>query len=460
MTEIVYEPFKIKMVEPLPVSTEADRRQWIEAAHHNIFALRSNQVVIDLLTDSGTSAMSDAQWAAMLTADESYAGSRSFSDLEKTVRELTGMEFTIPVHQGRAAEHLLFSTVLSGGEVIPSNALFDTTLANIQVCGASGLNLMTEEGLDPFLDHPFKGNIDLEKLERKLKEDGTKVPLVVLTITNNTGGGQPVSLDNIEATAKLCRSYDKMLVIDACRFAENAYFIKQRDPSSEIQSLSIEDIAKRCFGFADAITFSGKKDALVNIGGLLCVRDRALSEKLKNKMIVVEGFPTYGGLAGYSLAAMNQGLHEVLDERYLEYRVRTIEWMAEQLTTASVPILRPAGGHAIYIESSKFFPHIPRENLPGIALSTELYIRGGIRGCELGTVAFGYRDEGGTHVLPPLDLVRLAVPRRVYTEAHMGFVVECLIKIYEEREYVRGYEFVDEYPVLRHFRSKFRQVEA
>jgi tryptophanase len=431
----------------------------MEDAHYNVFSLTSDQVIIDLLTDSGTGAMSDKQWARMLEADESYAGSRDFRDLELLAQELTGMNFIIPVHQGRAAEHLLFSELITQGSLVVSNGFFDTTLANAQSFGAETLNIPVPEAASPSLDVPFKGNMNLQALEEVLSNEAERVAFVLMTITNNTGGGQPVSLKNLEKAAALAQKYDKPFILDACRFAENAAFIQMRGQgeSPEIASLSVKEIAQRCFAVADAVTFSGKKDALVNIGGLLCVKDPELAQNLKNHMIIVEGFPTYGGLAGYSLAAMAQGLREVLDESYLHYRLRTIEWMVDRLIQAEVPVLRPAGGHAVYLEASQFFPQIERENLPGIALSSELYIRGGIRSCELGTVAFGYRNEQGQHILPPLDLVRLAIPRRVYTEAHMGYVVECIKETFAERESVSGYEFLEEAPVMRHFRSKFKQ---
>ncbi|RMD85547.1 MAG: tryptophanase [Candidatus Dadabacteria bacterium] len=457
-SSILFEPFKIKSVEKLHLSTPKQRRLWIEEAGYNVFSLTSEQVVIDLLTDSGTAAMSDEQWSEMIKADESYAGSRNFLELEKTAREITGMEFILPVHQGRAAEHLLFSTILKEGDIVPSNSHFDTTLANIEDCGAQGINLPTEEGTSPFLKHPFKGNMDVDKLKDLLEQKGERIPAVMMTITNNTGGGQPVSMKNLEAVSSLARQYGKPLIIDACRFAENSYFIKKREEG--YKDYTPAEIARKIFSLCDIVTFSGKKDALSNIGGLLCLRDRELVDKLKTKLIVTEGFPTYGGMAGYSLAAMNQGLKEVLDEGYLKYRLRTIEWMVERLEAAQVPVLVPAGGHAIYIEASKFFPHIPRENFPGITLTTELYIRGGIRGCELGTVAFGKRDKDGNHIFPPLDLVRLAVPRRVYTEAHMGYVVECIKEIYSERGRCNGFEFDVEYPIMRHFRSTFKPITA
>ncbi len=456
MKSILFEPFRIKSIEPMPMSTPDERRGWIQEAGYNLFALKSHQVMIDLLTDSGTTAMSDRQWAEMLRADESYAGSQSFLDLEATVRGLTGMEFVLPVHQGRAAEHLLFSTILKGGEIVPSNSHFDTTLANIEDRQAEARNLLCPEGLLAFEEHPFKGNMDLGKLESLLVESGSKIPVVMMTITNNTAGGQPVSLANIEGASTIARKYKKPFILDACRFAENAMFIKKREASCA--NLSPREIAQRMFACADAMTFSGKKDALSNIGGLLCLRDPELVDRLKTRLIVTEGFPTYGGLAGYSLAAMNQGLKEVLDERYLTYRLRTIEWMVERLVESKIPVLVPAGGHALYLESSKFFPDIPREQFPGITLATELYVRGGIRACELGTVAFGKRGPDGKLKLPPLDLVRLAIPRRCYTEAHMGYVIEVLRDLHANRKGPRGFRFKKEYAVMRHFRSTFEPM--
>jgi len=456
MSTILFEPFRIKSVETMPISTVHERQKWVAEAGYNMFNLRSEQVMIDLLTDSGTVAMSDQQWAEMIRADESYAGSKTFFDLERAAKNIMGMEFVIPVHQGRAAEHLLFSTILKGGELIPSNSHFDTTLANIQDQGAEGINLLCKEGLQPFEHHPFKGNMDLEKLEELLKREGARIPLVMITITNNTAGGQPVSLKNIVGAAEIAHRHNKMFIIDACRFAENAYFIKRRE--AEFANLTPLEISRKMFAVADALTFSGKKDALSNIGGLLCLRDSELVDRLKTRLLVTEGFPTYGGLAGYSMAAMAQGLREVLDERYLNYRLRTIEWMVERLEQAGIPVLVPAGGHAVYLESSRFFPHIPQEQFPGIALSSALYVKAGVRSCELGTVAFGKRDAAGRMIPPPLDLIRLAIPRRTYTEAHMGHVVECLKEIHAERNEARGFKFLKEYSVLRHFRSTFEPV--
>lgn len=453
MSKILFEPFRIKSVEAITFSTEGERSKWIQEAGYNLFNLSSDQILIDLLTDSGTGAMSDKQWAEMIKADESYAGSRSFFDLESAAKDIFGMEFVLPVHQGRAAEHLFFSTVLKKGDIVPSNSHFDTTLANIEAAGATGVNLLCLEGQDPFAYAPFKGNIDIAKLESLLRSDGEKIPLVIMTITNNTAGGQPVSLSNIAQAAEIAHRHKKLFVIDACRFAENSYFIKKRE--EKFQDVSPIDIAREIFSHADVVTFSGKKDALSNIGGLLCLRDEKLVNKLKTCLIVTEGFPTYGGLAGYSMAAMAQGLKEVLDEKYLEYRLRTVEWMVEKLERADIPVVVPAGGHAVYIDSARLYPHIKRDELPGISLCVALYVKGGIRSCELGTVAFGKRDINGKLISPPLELVRLAIPRRMYTEAHMGYVVECLLEISTVRDSARGYRFVEEFEILRHFRSTF-----
>jgi len=459
---VLFEPFRIKSVEQMPITSSEDRKKWIQEAGYNVFGLTAQQVTIDLLTDSGTGAMSDQQWAEMIRADESYAGSRSFLELEQTVKDITGMPFVIPVHQGRAAEHLLFSELVEKDQLIPSNGHFDTTLANIEDRGAEGVNLLHADGKQPFTDSPFKGDIDLSALELLFNTEQSRIPFVMVSVTNNASGGQPVSLKNIRATSELCRKYQKPLIIDACRFAENAFFIKKRE--SEYATYSVKEIALELFSLCDGMTFSGKKDALSNIGGLVCIRDKALAEKIKNRLIIYEGFPTYGGLAGYSLAAMSQGLKEVLDERYLEYRLRTTEWMVEKLIQASIPVLRPAGGHAIYIDSKEFFPHIPQHHLPGITLTTSLYTIGGVRCCELGTVAFGKtlpgeQDGEDGQRSPELDVVRLALPRRTYTEAHMGYVVECLIELYSQRNECHGFRFCEEAPVMRHFRSTFTPVK-
>jgi tyrosine phenol-lyase len=456
MKRTTFEPFRIKVIEPIRISTQEEREVWIKEAGHNVFNLKASQVMIDLLTDSGTSAMSHDQWAAIQSGDESYAGSKSYFELEEVVKDIFGKEVIIPVHQGRAGEHLVFSILVKPGNKIPSNSHFDTTAANIEDNGGEAINLPTPEAGNPHKSFPFKGNMDTARLAELLQTDAHNIPFVMMTITNNSGGGQPVSLENIESVYEICKKYQKPLIIDACRFAENAYFIKLREP--KYQSWSAKQIAQKIFSYASIITFSGKKDALVNIGGLVCLDDEQLAERLKNRLIVTEGFATYGGLAGRDLAAMAQGLREVLDEHYLKYRIRTIEWMVERLDMHNIPVMLPSGGHAIYLDSSKFFPNIKPEHFPGIALVNELYVRGGIRGVELGNVAFGKKDSDGNNVFPVLDLVRLAWPRRVYTEAHAGYVVEQLTDLYAERDTIKGYCFEHEAPVMRHFRSTFHQV--
>lgn len=453
MDEILFEPFRIKVVEPIRMTTRAEREQYIREAGYNVFNIPADAVLIDLLTDSGTSAMSQEQWAALQAGDESYAGSRSFYDLERTARKVFQKQHVIPVHQGRAGEHLVFSVLVKPGNIVPANSHFDTTAANIADNGGEPVNLPIPEAADTRSFHPFKGNMDVARLEALLGEEASRVPFVVLTITNNTGGGQPVSLENIRKVSELCKRFNKPLLIDGCRFAENAYFIKKRERG--LENYSAEEIAQKVFRHASIVTFSAKKDALANVGGLVCLDDPELTEQLKNRLIVTEGFPTYGGLAGRDMAAIAQGLREVLDESYLRYRLRTIEWMVERLDRRGVPVLVPAGGHAFYLDVAAFFPHLTVEQLPGIAIVTELYVRAGIRAVELGYVAFGrqFREAPGTQWRP--DLVRFAIPRRVYTEAHAGYVVEHIAQLYEERESVKGYRFEHEAPVMRHFRSTF-----
>ena len=457
MSNVVFEPFRIKTVEPIRISTQEERRVWLKEAGYNMFGLKAEQVMIDLLTDSGTSAMSHEQWAKLQSGDESYAGSKSFFELEEIAKDIFQKSIVIPVHQGRAGEHLVFSVLVKKGDVIPSNSHFDTTAANIEDNKGIARNLPCPEASDLDSPFPFKGNMNLEALENLLKSSADHIPFVMLTITNNTGGGQPVSLENIQVVHDLCEKYNKPLIMDACRFAENAYFIKCREKGYE--NLSVKEIAQKTLSLASIITFSGKKDALVNIGGLVCLDDEGLAEKLKNRLIITEGFSTYGGLAGRDLAAMAQGLREVLEETYLSYRVRTIEWMVEHLSLNNIPVLKPAGGHAFYLDAGLFFPDIKPDHFPGIALVNELYIRAGIRAVELGNVAFGTRDAEGTNVFPPHDFVRFAIPRRVYTEAHAGYVVESLVELHEDRKYVSGWRFKYEAPVMRHFRSTFERID-
>lgn len=456
MKPILFEPFRIKVVEPIRMSDQAEREAWIEEAGYNAFHLKSDQVMIDLLTDSGTSAMSQEQWAAIMMGDESYAGSRSFFELVTAVQDIFGHPIVIPVHQGRAGEHLVFSTLLQSHHIVPSNGHFDTTAANVMDNHATPVNLTIEASKDPFEDHPFKGNMDVDRLRSLLVEKGEQIPFVMLSVTNNTCGGQPVSMENAEAVRALCDEFAKPLFIDACRFAENAMFIKKRENGYE--DWTPKAISQKMLSLGELCTFSAKKDAFANIGGFVCLRSEELAERLRNKLIVTEGFPTYGGLAGRDLGAVAQGLKEILDEAYLTYRLRTIEWMVERLIEGGVPVLRPSGGHGVYIEAGRFFPHIPAHEFPGIALVNELYIRAGIRAVELGNVCFGTRDGDGKDVFPDLDLVRFAMPRRVYTEAHAGYVVESLIELYHHSSSVRGYEFSFEAPVMRHFRSKFKKI--
>lgn len=456
MSKILFEPFRIKVVEPINVSTIEQRHDWIQRAGYNMFNLKSEEVMIDLLSDSGTSAMSQEQWSSLQSGDEAYAGSKSFYELEAVAKDIFQKTYVIPVHQGRAGEHLVFSVLVKRGMKIPSNSHFDTTAANIMDNNGQPLNIPIPAAAFPRKYHPFKGNMDTDRLEKLLKEDGAAVPFVMLTITNNTGGGQPVSLENAKAVQEICRRYKKPLVIDACRFAENSFFIKSREPG--YQNWSVKEIAQEMLKLANIVTFSGKKDALTNIGGLVCLDDGELAEKLKNRLIVTEGFPTYGGLAGRDMAAMAQGLREVVHEDYLQYRLRTIEWTVERLDSKGIPVVIPAGGHAFYIDAGEFFSHIPPNQFPGITLTAEAYMRGGIRGVELGNVAFGSRDANGKDVFPPLDLVRFAMPRRVYTEAHMGYVTDILTEVYQERNSMRGYRFTYEAPVMRHFRSTFAPV--
>ena len=448
----IIEPFRIKSVEALRFTDEETRRRALEAAGHNVFLLHADDVLIDLLTDSGTGAMSSAQWGALMQGDESYAGSRSFFRFESVVRELTGFRHVIPTHQGRAAERILFHSILSPGDIVPSNNHFDTTRANIEVEGAEARDQVIPEGRQPALIHPFKGNVDLAALERTLQDDGDRVPLVMVTVTNNFGGGQPVSLENLRGVRALCDRFGKPLFLDACRFAENAWFIKQREPGREAETPRA--IAREMFSLADGCTMSAKKDGLANIGGFLALNDDRWAEKARTLLILTEGFPTYGGLAGYDLEAIARGLEEVLEEPYLRYRIRSAEYLAEQLIAADVPILLPAGGHAIYLDARRLLPNIAPLEYPGIALANALYVTGGVRGAEIGTVMFG-RKPDGREVPAAMDLVRLAIPRRVYTQSHIDYVAEVVIAVTRRRDELRGYRIVSAPTVLRHFTAQF-----
>ena len=454
----VIEPFKIKTVEPLKFTTRARREEILAAAGWNLFAVPAEEVLIDLLTDSGTAAMSSRQWAGILDGDEAYAGARSFYRFEKTVRELTGYRHVIPTHQGRAAERILFSILGGPGKIIPNNSHFDTTRANIEVSGAAAVDLPTAEGLDPALVQDFKGNMNLAGLERLLKREGReRVPLVLMTVTNNACAGQPVALGNLRRVAELCRSYGIPFFLDACRFAENAWFIKTREPGCRGRSL--REIAREMFALADGCTMSGKKDGLVNIGGFLALNDESLAQQARNLLIVTEGFPTYGGLAGRDLEAFAQGLEEVLEEDYLRYRIRSIAYVVERLDELGIPVYRPAGGHAVYLDARAFLPHIPPQEYPGQALACALYLEGGIRSCEIGSVMFGKHDpDTGAFRPAPLEQVRLAVPRRVYTQSHMDYVIETIAAVFARRREIGGLRIVSEPPLLRHFTARFEPL--
>lgn len=455
MFKTLIEPFRIKTVEPIRRTTPEERRVALAAAGNNVFLLKAEDVLIDLLTDSGTGAMSAAQWGALLQGDESYAGSRSYFRFEEAVRTITHRKHIIPTHQGRAAERILFGSVLKPGDIVPNNTHFDTTRANVEAMGATALDLVIAEGKVPSLIHPFKGNLDLAKLDRVLSEDGAKVPLVMVTVTNNSGGGQPVSLENIRGISALCKKFDKPLFIDACRFAENAWFIKQREPGqSERTPL---EIAQEMFSLSQGATMSAKKDGLANIGGFLALDRDDWAEQCRNLLILTEGFPTYGGLAGYDLEAIAQGLKEVVEEDYLRYRIRVTEYVGEALTKVGVPILLPTGGHAVYLDARAFLPHVSPLEYPGIAIVNALYLDGGVRGVEIGTVMFGQKPDG-SEAPAAMDLVRLAIPRRVYTQSHMDYVVEAVAHVFAQREKLRGWRMVHRPKALRHFTATFEPL--
>jgi len=458
MIKFPVEPFRIKVVEPIRQTTRAEREGILEQAGYNVFAVRAEDIYIDLLTDSGTAAMSDSQWAGVMIGDESYAGCRNFFNLEEAIKSITGLQYFVPTHQGRAAENILFSCTVEPGQSVTSNMHFDTTQANVIARGGNPVNLLAEEGLDPISHAPFKGDIDIAKLEAFIEQVGPEnIPVGMLTVTNNAGGGQPVSMDNIRATGEMLHKYGIPFFLDACRYAENAYFIKLRDPA--YAETPVVEIAREMFSYADGCTMSAKKDALVNIGGFLAMNDEELFGRVRQELIIREGFPTYGGLAGRDLEAIARGLWEGLDEQYLAYRIAHTKYLADRLVEGGVPIIEPPGGHAVYIDVKRFLPHIPQSELPGQALACELYLEGGVRAVEIGSVAFAREDpETGEMVYPDLELVRMAIPRRVYTQAHLDSVAETCLRIYERRDQLRGMRFTYAPALLRHFTARFELV--
>ena len=447
----IIEPFRIKSVEPIYGALSAERKRLLEAAGYNLFLVPSDAILIDLLTDSGTAAMSTEQWAAMMRGDESYAGSPSFSRFRDAVQGIFGFRHVIPTHQGRAAERILFNVMCKKGDVVPNNTHFDTTRANCEFAGAEALDLPIPEAKEPSHMHPFKGNMDTARLAEVIARHGAKkIPLVMLTITNNSGGGQPVSMENIRSVKEICKKHGIPLYIDACRFAENAYFIKLREPG--YAGKSPRQIAREIFSYADGCTMSAKKDGMANIGGFLCTNDDILAQQEKDLLILTEGFPTYGGLAGRDLEAIAVGLNEALEEEYLKYRIASTAFLGNHIAKEGVPIVQPPGGHAIYLDARAFLPHIPPAQFPGVALANELYLEGGIRSVEIGTLMFG---EHAT-----MDLVRLASPRRVYTQSHIEYVVEIILEVWRRREQIRGYEILQQAKFLRHFTAKLRRLSS
>ncbi len=445
----IIEPHRIKMVEPIRMTSRDERVGLIEAAHLNPFRLQARDVLIDLLTDSGTSAMSADAWGAMMRGDESYAGARSWTRFRDTVKDIFGFEHVIPTHQGRAAEHILFGVAAKPGSIVPNNTHFDTTRANIEFGGAEAVDLVCEEANDISARHPFKGNMDTAALERLIAEKGDRIPLIMVTITNNSGGGQPVSMANIREVSRIAKSAGIPFYLDACRFAENAHFIKRREP--EFKNTSTIEIAREMFSYADGCTMSAKKDAFANIGGFLCTNDANIAEQGRNILIMTEGFPTYGGLAGRDLEAIAVGLREILDEHYLDYRLLSTRYVVQHLSDTGVPVVLPAGGHAVYIDARSFLPHIDPLQYPGQALAVELYIEAGIRCCEIGTLMFGLDPHTGEEHPARQDLVRLAIPRRVYTQSHMDYVIEAVQLVWDRRDRIRGMRITKAPQFLRHF---------
>jgi len=448
-TRTIIEPFRIKSIEPIRWTRREDRERLLRAAHYNLFLLSADDVLIDLLSDSGTGAMSIYQWGAIQEGDESYAGSRSYTRFRDSVQSIFGYKHVIPTHQGRAAERILFSTMVKPGDVVPNNTHFDTTRANVEAVGAEALDLVIAEGRQPGLIHPFKGNMDVAALEEAMARIGPRrIPLVMLTITNNSGGGQPVSMENARQVSRLCRGHGIPLYFDACRFAENSYFIKLREPG--FADRTPKQIAQEMFSLGDGCTMSAKKDGMANIGGFLCTNDDQLAQQEENLLILTEGFPTYGGLAGRDLEAVAVGLQEACDEDYLRYRIASTAYLGNHLSEQGIPIVLPTGGHAIYLDARAFVPHIPLEQFPGVALAAELYLEGGIRSSEIGTLMFGKAAR--------MDMVRLAIPRRTYTQSHIDYVIESVLEVWKNRDRIRGLRLTYEPPFLRHFTAKLEPV--
>ncbi len=445
----IIEPFRIKSVEPIRWTTRQQRVRMLEAAHYNLFLLHADNVLIDLLTDSGTGAMSTHQWAAIMEGDESYAGSRSFDRFRNSIQDICGFNHVIPTHQGRAAERILFSVMCKKGDIVPNNTHFDTTRANVEATGAEALDLLIPEGKQPSFNHPFKGNMDVAALEELIARVGReRIPLVMLTVTNNSGGGQPVSMENARAVSAICKRHNIPFYFDACRFAENSWFIKLREPG--YAEKTPKEIAQEMFRLGDGCTMSAKKDGMANIGGFLCTNDDLLAQQERDLLILTEGYPTYGGLAGRDLEAIAVGIQEALQEDYLRYRIASTAYLGNHIAAAGVPIVQPPGGHAIYLDARAFLPHIPSNEFPGVALAAELYLEGGVRSVEIGTLMFAGAAQ--------MDLVRLAIPRRVYTQSHIDYLVEVIIEVFTNRFKIRGLRLTYEAPFLRHFTARLEPV--
>ena len=453
----IIEPFRIKSVEPIEMSTEEQRLEYLKEAHNNLFLIESRKVIIDLLTDSGTSAMSANQWAGIMRGDESYAGARSWERMRDEIRDLTGYQYVIPTHQGRAGESILYTLLGGEGKVFISNTHFDTTRANIEFGGATAIDCLTDEGKQPALEHPFKGNMDIEQLEKEVLNNGAEnIGAIILTVTNNSGGGQPVSMQNAREVRAICDKYNLLFVLDCCRIAENAYFIEQREEG--YKGKDYREIAQEMFGLADGGVMSAKKDALVNMGGFIALKDKKIADACTNTLIIKEGFVTYGGLSGRDMEALAIGLQEVFDKDYLKYRITSTVYLGDRLHKMGIPVMRPIGGHAVYIDAKAMYPHIPVDEFPGQALACDLYVKGGIRACEIGSVMFGKKDANGKLIPAAMELVRLAIPRRVYTQSHVDYVIETFEEILKEKDQAKGVKITYEPKFLRHFTAHFERL--